>query len=92
MNVFQKSNRLNELANLTKQNNEAKLDGLKLTKELQNLKQKSNNLKSKRDKSVSIRLSQETFKQMKDITEETNLSQADIITILLDDLIQKVGK
>lgn len=92
MNVFQKSNRLNELENLTKQSNELKPDSLKLTKELQELKQKSINLKSKRDKSVSIRLSQETFKQMKDITEETNLSQADIITILLDDLIQKVGK
>ena len=92
MNVFQKSNRLNELESLTNKSNEVKLDSLKLTKELQELKQKSINLKSKRDKSVSIRLSQETFKEMKDITEETNLSQADIITILLDDLIQKVGK
>jgi len=61
MNVFQNSNRLTELANLTKQNNEVKPDSLKLTKELQELKQKSNNLKSKRDKSLSIRISQETW-------------------------------
>ncbi len=67
MNVFQNSNRLTELANLTKQNNEVKPDSLKLTKEIQELKQKSNNLKSKRDKSLSIRISQEIFKQSKNL-------------------------
>ena len=91
MNVFQKSSRLNDLENLT-QKNEEKLDPIELIKEIKSITKESKNFKLKRDKNLSLRVSQETFKQMKDITEETNLSQADIITILLDDLIQKVGK
>ncbi len=41
MNVFQKSNRLNELENITTKNNDSKLDNLNLTKKLQELKKES---------------------------------------------------
>ena len=73
MNVFQKSSRLNDLENLT-QKNEEKLDPIELIKEIKSITKESKNFKLKRDKNLSLRVSQETFKQMKDITEETNLS------------------
>lgn len=92
MSVFQKSNRLNELENLTNKNNDSKLDNLKLTRKLQELKKESVNIKSKRDKGISLRISQETFNQLKMIKEETNLSQADIVTLLVEDIMNKAGK
>ena len=92
MNVFQKSNRLNELESLTNKNNDSKLDSLKLTKKLQELKKESTNIKTKRDKGISLRISQETFNQLKMIKEETNLSQADIVTLLVEDIMNKAGK
>ena len=92
MNVFQKSNRLNELENLTNKNNASKPDSLKLTKKLQELKKESTNIKTKRDKGISLRISQETFSQLNQIKEETNLSQADIVTLLVEDIMNKAGK
>jgi len=52
MNVFQKSNRLNELEKITTKNNDSKLDNLNLTKKLQELKKESANIKTKRDKGI----------------------------------------
>jgi hypothetical protein len=92
MNVFQKSNRLNELENLTNKNNDSNLDNLKLTKKLQELKKESTNIKTKRDKGISLRISQETFNQLNTIKEETNLSQADIVTLLVEEIMNKAGK
>jgi hypothetical protein len=92
MNVFQKSNRLNELESLTNKNNDSKLDNLKLTKKLQELKKESTIIKTKRDKGISLRISQETFNQLNMIKEETNLSQADIVTLLVEDIMNKAGK
>ena len=92
MEVFQKSNRLNELENLTTKNKDSNLDNLKLTKKLHELKKESANIKTKRDKGISLRISQETFNQLNQIKEETNLSQADIITLLVEDIMNKAGK
>jgi hypothetical protein len=92
MSIFQKSNRLNELENLTNKNNDSKLDNLKLTKKFQELKKESTNIKTKRDKGISLRISQETLNQLNMIKEETNLSQADIVTLLVEDIMNKAGK
>ena len=46
----------------------------------------------KRPKGISLRLSEQTVKQLKKLAHEHNLSQADVITLLVEQEFQKSSK